>query len=70
MFTLSVTVCASQIAYTWTKWNENPVIVSISEAQIPIWAIPFPAVTICPFNKIDQTKYQYKEQYQQRLNSE
>lgn len=35
----------------WVKWDENPIIVTIVGKAIPVSAIPFPTVTICPETK-------------------
>lgn len=43
-------LCGSSIKDTWTKWDENPVIMKVTESQIS--TIPFPMVTICPHAKI------------------
>lgn len=48
---------------TWEKWNESPVIVSFAEKATPIWAIPFPAVTICPETKFYTQKINFTETY-------
>lgn len=48
---------------TWEKWNESPVIVSFAEKATPIWAIPFPAVTICPETKFYTQKLNFTETY-------
>jgi acid-sensing ion channel, other len=31
-------------------WNISPIIISFTDKPMPIWQIPFPAITICPFN--------------------
>ncbi|EAT48435.1 AAEL000552-PA, partial [Aedes aegypti] len=36
------------IENVYQKWNNNPVIVTFDERPLPVWALPFPAVTICP----------------------
>lgn len=45
---LSVTGCSFLISKTYSKWQNNPVIVSLDEKSTSIHQIPFPAVTICP----------------------
>lgn len=32
----------------YEKWNENPVVISYDGRFLPVWAVPFPAVTVCP----------------------
>lgn len=36
--------------------RENPTVTVIESSHFPTWNIPFPAVTICNFNKISKTK--------------
>ncbi|XP_055589372.1 pickpocket protein 28-like [Uranotaenia lowii] len=40
----------------WGKWVDNPIYISYETQQIPMWQVPFPAVTVCP---IVQGKAQY-----------
>lgn len=68
VFTSSVIACAFLINKTWTKWQNTPVIMSFSHTQTPIWEIPFPAVTVCPVNKVEQTRYNYTQAYLNREN--
>lgn len=39
----------------WSRWNSDPLIVSLTDKPEPIWEIPFPAITICPETKSKQT---------------
>lgn len=48
---------------TQPQWNEAPVIVSFAEKATPIWAIPFPAVTICPETKFYSKKLNFTHAY-------
>lgn len=50
-FALSVFGCGFLILNVYKKWDQSPVIVSFAEKSTPVWAIPFPAVTICPETK-------------------
>lgn len=52
MFVLATCLSCYMIHDSYLKWNEKPVIVSMSEKSTPVWKIPFPAVTICPEAKI------------------
>lgn len=54
---------------SYTKWDTNPVIVSLSERATPMWKIPFPAVTICPAVKNSTTNINFTEIYHQLENS-
>ncbi|KAJ3654362.1 hypothetical protein Zmor_013554 [Zophobas morio] len=44
---LSTYTCAVLIKLTWQKWEENPVITAFRQNLVPLWDIPFPAVTVC-----------------------
>ncbi|BES87540.1 Amiloride-sensitive sodium channel [Nesidiocoris tenuis] len=35
------------ISKVWIKWHDSPVIVSFAETAMPIWEVPFPAITFC-----------------------
>ncbi|XP_055607831.1 pickpocket protein 28-like isoform X2 [Uranotaenia lowii] len=41
---------------TYQKWVQNPIYISYEPQQIPMWQVPFPAVTVCP---IVQSKGNY-----------
>lgn len=66
VFVLSVITCAYLITKTWIKWQENPVIMSFSHKQTAVWEIPFPAITICPLTKVQNTMYNYTHAYLNR----
>lgn len=55
-FSLSVWLCGASIHNIWLKWHNNPVSMSFTEKEVPISAIPFPTVTICPETKTNVTK--------------
>lgn len=38
----------------WDKWENSPVFISIETTSWPIPNIPFPAVSICSVNKIEE----------------
>ncbi|GLV39865.1 pickpocket 26 [Carabus blaptoides fortunei] len=59
VFILSLMECGYLMADSWIKWQENPVILSFSQRQSSVWEIPFPAVTICPTNKVKKSVYNY-----------
>ncbi|XP_050080483.1 pickpocket protein 28-like [Anopheles maculipalpis] len=54
---LSLSVCISAIVIGHQKWVEKPMIVSFSAKPIPVWKLPFPAITICPQTRIDVEKF-------------
>ncbi|CAH1275636.1 unnamed protein product [Diabrotica balteata] len=43
------------------KYDENPFIVSFATRERPIYTIPFPAITICPFTKADKSIFNYTD---------
>ncbi len=40
----------------WDKWDSSPTFVSIQTTSLPIPEIPFPAVSICSVNKLEENK--------------
>ena len=42
------------ISALWDKWEASPVYVSVDTTSYPIYNIPFPAVSICSVNKIQE----------------
>uniref|UniRef100_A0A182S7D6 Pickpocket n=1 Tax=Anopheles maculatus TaxID=74869 RepID=A0A182S7D6_9DIPT len=58
---LSLAVCISAIVIGHQKWIEKPMIVSFSARPIPVWKLPFPAITICPQTRIDVEKFNITE---------
>ncbi|XP_061398250.1 sodium channel protein Nach [Musca vetustissima] len=42
------------VSYVWN--GETPTVTVIESSHYPTWNIPFPAVTLCNFNKISKTK--------------
>ncbi|XP_073961897.1 pickpocket protein 28-like isoform X2 [Choristoneura fumiferana] len=63
MFTCCVVLCAGLIAKVYKKWNESPVIVSFAENPMPVFKIPYPAVTVCFETKAMQSKYNFTKYY-------
>ncbi|RZC39717.1 ASC domain containing protein [Asbolus verrucosus] len=57
VFFICIYKCVSLILPTIKKWKENPVFVSASQTPLPVWEVPFPAVTFCPENKIKRSKF-------------
>lgn len=58
-FGVSLFLCGYFILKMWTKWEETPVIVTFAEQSMPVWSIPFPAVTICPVTKTSMEKLNF-----------
>ncbi|TRY80032.1 hypothetical protein TCAL_16032, partial [Tigriopus californicus] len=48
----------------WAKWNEKPTITTLDSTDHPVWEIDFPAVTVCPANKVVRSKFEdvYRKQ--------
>ncbi|EDW13421.2 pickpocket protein 11 [Drosophila mojavensis] len=60
-FWLGVVIAAiiSAISLVLTSWysnRETPTVTVIESSHFPTWNIPFPAVTICNFNRVSKTK--------------
>ncbi|XP_075150394.1 pickpocket 16 [Haematobia irritans] len=49
-----VSIVLVMISYIWNR--ETPTVTVIESSHYPTWNIPFPAVTLCNFNKISKTK--------------
>lgn len=62
-FGLSLYFCGTLIHNVWIKWDQSPVIVSFAEKTTPVWAIPFPAVTVCPETKSYMNKLNFTDAY-------
>nr|XP_019556935.2 pickpocket protein 28-like [Aedes albopictus] len=45
---LALVACLMSMVQLYEKWNENPVVISYDGRFLPVWAVPFPAVTVCP----------------------
>ena len=63
-FVLSFLICCSSIRDIWMHWYETPVSLSLSEKMQPISAIPFPTVTICPYNKFRKDKLDLRNAFE------
>lgn len=56
---ISLYLCVSLVLAAYEKYENTPVIVSFGNRERPNWQIPFPAVTICPENKVVPKKFNY-----------
>ncbi|KXJ77447.1 hypothetical protein RP20_CCG007541 [Aedes albopictus] len=68
VFVLSVYGCATLIHKVYQKWTNNPVIVTFDERPLPVWMVPFPAVTICPEAKIRANDMNFTEDFYRFIN--
>uniref|UniRef100_A0AAG5DSI9 Uncharacterized protein n=1 Tax=Anopheles atroparvus TaxID=41427 RepID=A0AAG5DSI9_ANOAO len=59
VFSLSMIGCGTMIYKTYTKWDQNPIIVSFSEKTTPVSEIQFPSVTICPETKVSTARLNF-----------
>ncbi|RZC37445.1 ASC and/or SET domain containing protein, partial [Asbolus verrucosus] len=58
---ISLSVCTFSIYQVYKKWEQSPVIVTLANSGRPIYEIPFPAVTICPESKSDESVFNYTD---------
>lgn len=58
---ISVGFSAYFISKIYTKWDNSPVIVTLSTVPVGISEIPFPAVTICPVTQVRQTLFNFTD---------
>ncbi|XP_066582320.1 pickpocket protein 28-like [Prorops nasuta] len=49
-FTVAVLTASYYIWFLYQKWNDTPIIISLSPESVPLHEIPFPSVTICNMN--------------------
>jgi len=54
-FICGLSLSAFFMVAIWSKWEENPIIVSLDTSAAIIDDIPFPAVTICNMNKMKRS---------------
>uniref|UniRef100_A0A182PN37 Pickpocket n=1 Tax=Anopheles epiroticus TaxID=199890 RepID=A0A182PN37_9DIPT len=61
---LSLYGCGRLIYTVYQKWDQEPVVVTFAEKPMPVFAIPFPAVTICPETKVRKEDLDFTTSYQ------
>lgn len=54
IISIIVSISLVMVSYVWN--GETPTVTVIESSHYPTWNIPFPAVTLCNFNKISKTK--------------
>ncbi|XP_072397815.1 pickpocket protein 28-like [Diabrotica undecimpunctata] len=59
VFIIALSSCVYAILEVYYKWIRSPVIVTFATQETPIYTIPFPAVTICPESKTNQSLYNH-----------
>ncbi|XP_063915457.1 pickpocket protein 28-like [Zophobas morio] len=62
LFCASLYFCIYLIVHTWSS-----VLVSFVQTPTPVWQVPFPAITICPENKVRQSVYNFTHYYHKVL---
>ncbi|PSN55275.1 hypothetical protein C0J52_05821 [Blattella germanica] len=40
------------VSAAWTKYVDSPIVTSVETTHFPLYELPFPAITICPANKL------------------
>ncbi|XP_053679170.1 pickpocket protein 28-like [Anopheles nili] len=61
---LSLYGCGSLIHSVYVKWDRDPVVVTFAEKPSPVFAIPFPAVTLCPETKVRKKDLSFTTAFQ------
>ena len=64
MCLLSLYGCGTLIHSVYIKWDKEPVVVTFGEKPVPVFTIPFPAVTICPETKVRKKDLDFTTAYQ------
>lgn len=64
MFVIAVGLSCYMIHDSYKKWDETPVITTLSTKPTAIWEIPFPAVTVCSEVKTSSEKINLTEIFQ------
>lgn len=50
-------VCASILVHImWLKFNSSPTVTAVKDTHLALYSLPFPAVNICPMDKIKRTE--------------
>ncbi|XP_055527738.1 pickpocket protein 28-like [Wyeomyia smithii] len=62
---VSVATCVISIVVTYQQWIYSPVIIGYDSKLQPTWAAPFPAVTICPMDKVKSAYFNLTEAFLQ-----
>ncbi len=52
----SFVLCCLLIAPIYDKWQTSPTFTSINTTNYPVWNIPFPGVTVCSNNIVEEDK--------------
>lgn len=53
LFSIMTCICSKLTWNSYNKWKDNPIIISQENQMSTVSSIPFPAVTICPYKKLN-----------------
>jgi amiloride-sensitive sodium channel len=70
IFVASLTISSILINNIYRKWDESPVLFSLSNTPTHDYEIPFPAVTICPQSKSRISQFNFSDVYHKRKNGD
>lgn len=58
-------ICASLLVNTmWTRFSMSPTMTAVKDTHLPLYSLPFPAVSICSSDKIKREEaYAYLSKY-------
>lgn len=62
---LSFVGCSVMIYMMYEKWTDNPVVVTFASKKMAISELPFPAVTICPVDKLNHDNLDFAKVFEQ-----
>lgn len=52
VFSVAVYYCSRFVYNVYEEWQRDPIILSFDQQTSSVFAIPFPAVTLCPETKV------------------
>lgn len=55
LLTLSFVYCSYFIVDLWINWSQNPIAIVYDGSLIDLEDIRFPAITLCPLNKLGES---------------
>ncbi len=58
--TIALVLMLVLIAPIFSKWRNSPTYTSLNTTNYPIWNIPFPGVTVCSNNVINEKQLKAK----------
>lgn len=63
----SMILCLHSIQSVWLKCQKDPIVLNYGSESMSIGKIPFPAVTICPYNRFAAKVFNYTAVYRSIL---